>query len=282
MIDIVPATPLEIAPSVVRYTAPNPGVMTGPGTNVYWIGKDHVTLIDPGPDDPQHVEALLEHVGDRLERIIVTHTHRDHSPAAMPIARATGAPVFGKPAPGTFENDESFVADGELQDGDQLDCDGQKLTVIHTPGHASNHLCFLIDEIGMLLTGDHIMEGSTVVIAAPDGNMGDYFASMARLRAMPIHSIAPGHGRVMVDHVTVIDSILEHRLKRERKVLAAVREGQGASTDALLPQVYDDVPEQVLPVARMSLLAHLIKLADQTRIVGDDSGWHIADTGEKP
>ena len=273
MIPIAVAQPVVIENGVTRYTAPNAGVMTGPGTNVYWIGEARVTLIDPGPDDPTHIDALLDEVGDRLERVVVTHTHRDHSPAATPIAKATGVPLFGMQAPNTIENDQTFVPDVEFADGDVLDCDGHRLTVLHTPGHASNHACFLLAGPEMLFTGDHIMEGSTVVIAAPDGDMQAYFDSMARLRTVGARCIAPGHGRVIADPVAAIDAIVEHRKRREALVLDMVAQHAPVSTDDLLPKVYSDVPEVVLPVARMSLLAHLTKLADDGQISGDDACW---------
>lgn len=249
--------------------------MTGPGTNVYWVGSSRVTLIDPGPDDPQHVAALAEQVGDRLERIVVTHTHRDHSPAATPLAQLTGAPLFGMKPPSTFENDDSFVPDVELQDGQVLDCDGQALEVVHTPGHASNHVCLFLPVTGLLFTGDHIMEGSTVVIAAPDGDMRAYLDAMARLRAMPLQAIAPGHGHVIDQPFDAIDTIVSHRLARERQVIDVVASHGPADIDAFLDVVYSHVTEAVRPVARMSLLAHLIKLRDEGAVRLDNEVWEF-------
>lgn len=257
----------------MRYTAPNPGVMTGPGTNVYWIGESKVTLIDPGPDDPEHIESLAEHVGDRLERIVVTHTHRDHSPGASPLAKLTGARLFGMTAPTTFENDSTFQPDVTLTDGQTLDCDGQELEVVHTPGHASNHVCLFLRHTGLLFTGDHIMEGSTVVIAAPDGDMRAYLDAMARLRAMPLKAIAPGHGHVIDTPFDAIDTIVSHRLTRERQVIEVVTSHGPAEIDVILDVVYRHVTEAIRPVARMSLLAHLTKLRNEGVVRLDNEIW---------
>ena len=272
-IPVEPGQAVAIAPGVRRYTAPNPGVMTGPGTNSYLIGNERVTLVDPGPDMPGHAAALLDLVGAQLERIVLTHTHRDHSPAARALADATGVPICGMPAPPTPENDTSCPPDIVVADGMTFDCDGLILEILHTPGHASNHVCPWLPANGMLLTGDHIMQGSTVVIAAPDGDMAAYLESLARLRRLPIRCIAPGHGTVIESPHASIDAIVAHRLAREHKVRVAVASAGPAGTDALLPLVYDDVDPAVWPIARYSLLAHLLKLAADGVIAGDDAAW---------
>ena len=168
---IVPGEIVEIAPDVRRVTAPNPGVMTGPGTNSYILGNDELALIDPGPDIASHRDALLRAVGKKLRWILCTHTHRDHSPLARALKAATGAQVLGYgTVPDDDRQDETFAPDRALRDGDVVNCGAYRLRAVHTPGHASNHLCYLLEDRGVLFTGDHVMQGSTVVISPPDGD----------------------------------------------------------------------------------------------------------------
>ena len=279
----VPGEPVELAPGLVRLTAPNPGLMTGPGTNSYLIGSGELVLIDPGPADENHLAALLAAVEARgsLRSILVTHTHLDHAPGAAALAEATGAQVVG------FGPAENFTPDLCVRGGWTLTVPGggggggggggagggarggsdMTLEVVHTPGHASDHICWLLQESRTLLTGDHLMHGSTVVIRPPDGDLGTYLASLALVRDFdpPIARLAPGHGRVMEQVGTVVDALLAHRLGRHARVadaLGAVGEG---TVDELLPLVYADVTEAQLPVAKFSLWAHLRYLGDQGR-----------------
>ncbi|MEL6870055.1 MAG: MBL fold metallo-hydrolase [Pseudomonadota bacterium] len=269
--------PVVLAEGVIRWTAPNPGFMTGPGTNGYIVGNEALTFVDPGPDTEENIDAISTYCDGRLQRILVTHTHRDHCPGVRRLAALTGAEVFGTLPPPGDENDATFLPDVELQDGQLFDCGDLTLEAIHTPGHASNHYCFLICEHGMLLTGDHIMNGSTVVIAAPDGNMSAYLASLQRLLDLQFATIGPGHGEVIENPHDNIRGVIAHRLAREEKVVLAIQTLGSCTIDGLLPVAYDDVDSRLLPVARYSLCAHVQKLVEDGR-VSEDAG-RFATTG---
>jgi len=273
-----PGRAVRLSPRVVRITAPNPGPMTGPGTNTYLVGEgERWLVIDPGPDSTVHRDAILAAAPGRIEAIAVTHTHRDHSPGAVALAVATGAPVWGR-RPGHPEGqDTSFDPARELQHGDLLPLGpGTTLRVLHTPGHASNHLCFLLQEEQLLFTGDHVMQGSTVVINPPDGDMAVYLASLQALLSVDLQWLAPGHGFLVGDPHGMVRGLVTHRLKREAKVQAALVAHGPAPLATLVLQAYDDVPPALHPVAQRSLLAHLLKLlADgRARRAGDD--WSAA------
>ncbi|MEM7610289.1 MAG: MBL fold metallo-hydrolase [Pseudomonadota bacterium] len=274
MTELVAGRPTSIAADVVRYIAPNPGMMTGPGTNGYLIGRESLTMIDPGPAKPEHVDALVAYADGRLDKILVTHTHRDHSPAAMALAERTGATVYGMLPPATPENDQHFVPDVVIDHDQVISCGEHEIQALHTPGHASNHVCFLLRANGMLFTGDHIMNGSTVVIAAPDGNMREYLASLEMLKRYEPVSIAPGHGAVLDDPIGVIDWIVAHRLEREAKVRDRFRQLAPCTVATLLPSVYDEVDPRLLPIARYSLIAHLEKLREDGEIEVLEDEWH--------
>ena len=262
----------EVAPGVRRLTAPNPGLMTGPGTNTYLVGDVEPVVVDPGPADPAHTEAIVaatESLGP-IRTIVVTHTHVDHAPGAAALAAAVGARVVGFAPAERFEPDEcvgeGWSMSSPLVPGSDTPA-ALTLRALHTPGHASDHLCWLIEEHSLLLTGDHVMHGSTVVIRPPDGDLHQYLSSLARVRdeSPPIHTLGPGHGRLM-DHVPdVIDALIAHRLGRHDRVAEILaRRGEG-TVDELLDEVYGDVTEQQLPVARFSLWAHLRALAEEGR-----------------
>jgi glyoxylase-like metal-dependent hydrolase (beta-lactamase superfamily II) len=271
---ITPGEMVEIAPGVRRVTAPNPGVMTGPGTNSYIIGRDALAVIDPGPDMESHVARIVDTVGTRLKWIFCTHTHRDHSPAARALKAATGAQVLGFAAvPDDGRQDTEFKPDRALGEGDAVDCGEFRLRAVHTPGHASNHLCFLLEDRKLLFTGDHVMQGSTVVISPPDGDMQAYLASLERLLGMDIAQIAPGHGRVIDVPHDEARRLIAHRLKREQKVVDALNVKNPATLDELVALVYADVPEKLYPVAKRSLHAHLIKLARDGRARELENQW---------
>jgi len=276
--EILPGVPRRLSPRVRRLTAANPGVMTGPGTNTYLVdGGDGLVVIDPGPSLDAHTEAIVSEAGDAPVRaILVTHTHRDHSPGARPLRERAGAPVLGMPSPEDDSHDRTFAPDRVPRHGERLDFGGATLRASHTPGHASNHLCYLLEEENLLFSGDHIMQGSTVVISPPDGRMDDYLESLAMLHGEPITHIAPGHGFLMGDPGAVIDRIIDHRRKREAKVVRAVRRFGPATEETLLASVYDDVPVALHGVARRSLLAHLIKLYDEGAI-REVGGWRSVD-----
>ena len=273
---IVPGAFTRLSKFVGRVTAPNPGLMTGPGTNTYIIGSDTLALIDPGPESAPHLAVILEAVGRRLKWILCTHTHLDHSPGAKALKAETGAQVLGFGAvPNDGRQDAAFTPDRALRDGDTLDCGAVRLRAVHTPGHASNHLCYLLEQQKLLFTGDHVMQGSTVVISPPDGDMAVYLDSIERLLALDLAALAPGHGHVIEKPHDEVRHLIAHRMKREQKVLDAFRHGNPATLDELLPIVYDDVPLRVHPVARRSLHAHLIKLAREGRAVESDGSWKL-------
>jgi glyoxylase-like metal-dependent hydrolase (beta-lactamase superfamily II) len=276
MENIVPGVTVVIAPGVVRITAPNPGVMTGPGTNSYIIGERELVLIDPGPQIDAHVQALQSAVGERLKWILCTHTHLDHSPAAHALKKATGARVLGRIATQDGRQDADFAPDRIFNDGETVSAGGVTLRAVHTPGHASNHLCYLLEERRMLFTGDHIMQGSTVVISPPDGDMQAYLASLDKLLALDLDRLAPGHGQVIETPHDEVRRLVSHRLKREEKAFNALLRKNPAMLDELVPLAYDDVAERLYPVARRSLHAHLIKLAREGRIKETSAGWQPA------
>ncbi|MHB8438577.1 MAG: MBL fold metallo-hydrolase [Acidimicrobiales bacterium] len=262
-----PARPVALASSVVRVTAPNPGMMTGPGTNSYLIGTTEVAVVDPGPEEPSHLDALVEIGAGRIRWIVVTHTHPDHAPAARQLAERTGAEVIG------FGARDGFEPDRVAGHGFELAGEGFGLQAIHTPGHASNHLCWLLVEEQMLFSGDHVMQGSTVVIAPPDGDMTQYLSSLKMLLDLEprLVSIAPGHGALIGEPDAVVKGIVAHRLRREDAVRTALSAAGQASVDELLPAVYSDVHEALYPVARYSLWAHLRKLADDDEASSADA-----------
>ena len=251
-------------------------MMTGPGTNTYIIGTDALALIDPGPESGPHLSAMLESVGKRLQWILCTHTHLDHSPGASALKAETGAQLLGFEAvPDDGRQDTRFAPDRALRDGDVLDCGTFRLRAVHTPGHASNHLCYLLEEQNLLFTGDHVMQGSTVVIAPPDGDMVAYFNSLERLLLLDLAALAPGHGHLIEKPHDEVRRLIAHRKKREQKVLDALRRLGSGTLDDLLPLVYDDVPQRIHAVARRSLHAHLIKLVDEGRARQNADAWVI-------
>ena len=273
MENVIVGTPVTIAPGIVRLTAPNPGVMTGPGTNSYIVGDNELVLVDPGPDIASHIDALIDLVGTRLKWIVCTHTHLDHSPAAAAVKNATGARIAGRVAAQDGRQDVAFAPDRVLNDDDALSAGDVTLTAIHTPGHASNHLCYLLEPQRMLFTGDHVMQGSTVVISPPDGDMQAYFASLEKLLRIELAAFAPGHGRVIETPHDEVRRLIAHRLKREQKVADALKRRNPATIDELVPLTYDDVPERLHPVARRSLHAHLIKLGREGKAREQGGVW---------
>ena len=269
--------------NVQRLTAPNPGVMTGPGTNSYLVG-DPATgyiAIDPGPADPQHLEKLWRAAGGDIRQIVCTHSHPDHSPGAKPLQQmvaAHGKPqpdILGLPSAETSRVDSQFQPDRALEDGELLQLSGtapsspegtvtHTLQVIHTPGHAANHLCLLLQEDGLLFSGDHILNGSTTVVSPPDGNMNDYLDSLDKLDAhceqYAAEFILPAHGYVIEKARSAIAKLKAHRLAREAKVLKAMQRKPDGSVEDWVRIAYDDVPERIWPVAARSLLAHVERI----------------------
>ena len=274
---------------VQRLTAPNPGMMTGPGTNSYIVGEPGAyAVIDPGPEDDIHVDRIAALVGKDLKYILCTHAHPDHSPGAARLKALTGAPILGRPWGPRRRNfgneglekqeveDPAFMPDRTLEDGETLRIGDLTLRALHTPGHASNHLCFLIEEDGLLFSGDHINNGSTVVINPPDGNMVDYLDALERLAKLPLTYILPAHGYVIGFAHQAIRQLIAHRLGRERKVADAVRRIGPATLQELVPAVYDDVRPALYPVASRSLYAHLEKLQSDGVVTLDGDRWAMA------
>jgi len=240
--------------------------MTGAGTNTYLVGTRELVVIDPGPDDESHVQAILSAGAGRIRWILCTHTHFDHAPAAARLKVLTGAQTAAMSAPLT-DHDFRLDADRNLAPDELLQCDGASFRAVHTPGHASNHVCFLLSSNGMLFTGDHIMQGSTVVIWPPDGNMRAYLESLRRLLELDIRVLAPGHGYLMESPHAEVERLVQHRLRREDKVRQAVLQaGEPATIEILLPRAYDDVPKVLHEMAALSLRAHLEKLVEDGEI----------------
>ena len=257
---------------IQRVTASNGSVFTGPGTNSFLIGRNDITLIDPGPKIDAHIENLVKLGEGKIKRILVTHTHRDHSPAAKVLGEMLGVPLMGR----LLEKDDSlqdktFKPDRILEHGDLIETDEYTIETIHTPGHASNHLCYLIQEEKVMLTGDHIMNGSTVVIAHPDGSMKDYLNSLALLRNYNFNKIGPGHGDFLEEPMAVVDWIIDHRLEREKKVISKLKNFSNVTSKDLVESVYDDVDPKLHPIAIWSLEAHLYKLLEDEMVQYDST-----------
>jgi len=261
---------------VFRVLCGNASIMTGPGTNSYLIGSENMALIDPGPSDKAHAEALLGILAGRpLRWIFVTHTHGDHSPGTVAMQIATGAQVIGLAPPEGGYQDRSFVPDRVYFADERIDCGEFSIQLIHTPGHVSNHFCFLLEKEDMLFTGDHILQGTTPVILPPDGNMSDYLNSLRALKALPLKSLAPGHGDIMWDPQQSIETLIRHRLRREQKVLTGLKELGASSLEQLVMRVYDDVPQHLIVWARKTLLAHLLKLQSEQKIEFINDQWAL-------
>ena len=270
--------------NVQRLTCPNPGVMTGPGTNSYLVGDPDTgyLVVDPGPDDTEHLERLWRAAGGNIRFIVCTHSHPDHSPGAKPLQalcerHGFTPPVLGLSSAPTARSASHFVPDRELDDGERLVLAGPEhthtLRVLHTPGHAANHLCLVMEEDGLLFSGDHVLNGSTTVVDPPDGHMSDYLASLDKLlqacASDSIEFILPAHGYVLgnldgaaYDAADVIRRLKGHRLQREAKILGVMRALPHGSMQDWVERAYDDVPPRLWPVAMRSLTAHVERLKE--------------------
>ena len=275
-------TPTALLRNVMRLTAPNPGVMTGPGTNSYLVGDPHTgyIAIDPGPNDAEHLQRLWRAAGGDIRMIVCTHSHIDHSPGAKPLqvlcAAESGADkapkILGLPSAPTARQASTFVPDRALAQHERLVLQGQQirhtLRVLHTPGHAANHLCLILEEDGLLFSGDHVLNGSTTVVDPPDGDMSAYIDSLDALihacaatdTQARIEFILPAHGYVLGTAQQTIAQLKAHRLKREAKVIAAMRARPEGGLSEWVALVYDDVPARMWPVAQRSLLAHVQRI----------------------
>ena len=268
--ETAPGRAERVAPGVRRILAPNPGPFTFTGTCAYVIGERRVAILDPGPNDPAHVSALLEAVrGETVENILVTHTHRDHSTAAAAIRERTGAKVFaegphraarplhlGETNPIEAGADRDFVPDVRLRDGDAIEGPGYVLEAIATPGHTANHLAFALRGANCLFSGDHVMAWSTSIVAPPDGAMGDYMASLEKLRARPETFYLPGHGPPVRDAHAFLDRLIAHRGAREVAILRRLERGE-ADIPSLVQAIYIGLDQRLIHAAALTTLAHL-------------------------
>lgn len=271
--------PVALLKNLQRLTAPNPGVMTGPGTNSYLVGDPNTgyIAIDPGPADDEHLQRLWRAAGGQIRMIVCTHSHPDHSPGAAPLQALCShkPPILGLASQPTARANSRFSPDRALADGEKLVLQGtgvdgeitHTLRVVHTPGHAANHLCLVLEEDGLLFSGDHVLNGSTTVIDPPDGHMGDYLDSLDKLAAAceagGIEFILPAHGHVLGFAHQAITHLKAHRLKREAKIAAAMQALPQGSLQEWVEKAYDDVPPRLWPVAARSLQAHVDHIREQ-------------------
>ncbi len=273
-----------VSPLVRRVLAHNPGPFTYTGTGTYIVGRGTVAIVDPGPDDPAHVAALLAAVaGETVSHLVVTHTHRDHSPAAPAVKAATGAQVVGC-APLVLDDlgpradagfDRSYAPDHVLADGDRVEGPGWTLAALHTPGHTSNHLCFALAEEKALFSGDHVMGWSTTVVAPPDGDMAAYMASLRLLLDRDDAVYYPTHGAPVTEPQRLVRGMIAHRRQRENQILA--RLGDGAATvPAMVATMYASIDPRLHPAAGLSVTAHLIDLRDRGLVASSGDEWRLA------
>ena len=269
-----------VAPGIARVLAHNPSAFTYYGTQTYLLGDDSVAVIDPGPDLPDHVDALIAAIGGRpVSSILVTHTHRDHSPAAAPLAKATGAPVIGC-APLMMEGtgleagfDPDYAPDRVLTDGDEIAVAGEALTAVATPGHTSNHLCFAWR--GALFTGDHVMGWSTTVVVPPDGDMAQYMASLDKLRGRDDTVYYPAHGPAVTNPQQYVRHLIGHRMQRETQIARLVGERPRDIPD-IVANAYPGLDPRLVTAAGASVLAHLLDLERRGLVVRQGDLWTAA------
>lgn len=268
---------------IARVLAHNPSPFTYTGTMSYLVGTDEVAVIDPGPDDPNHISALQEAIGGRpVAAILCTHTHRDHSPAARPLADATGAPIvgcaplqldsIGPRADASFDRD--YAPDRVLGDGETIEVDGSAITAVATPGHTSNHLCFAYCDV--LFSGDHVMGWSTTVVVPPDGDMGAYMASLERLRQRDDRIFYPAHGPEVTNPKQYLRGLIGHRMQREKQILRLVRE-EPRDIAGIVAAAYPGLDPRLVPAAGGSVHAHLLDLAKRGLVESAGDLWRQAD-----
>ena len=271
--------PLE--PGIARVLAPNPSAFTYTGTQTYLVGDAEVAVIDPGPDLPAHLDALQQAIGRRrVAAILCTHTHRDHSPAAGPLAHATGAPIVGcarlvlddagPRADAAFDRD--YAPDRVLGDGEGIAVDGRRLTAVATPGHTSNHLCFADEASGALFTGDHVMGWSTTVVFPPDGDMAAYLASLEKLQHRDDRIYYPAHGPAVTNPRQHVRGFIGHRKQRERQILGLLDE-RARTVPEIVAGAYPGLDPRLVIAAGGSVLAHLLDLEARGLVEQDGETW---------
>ena len=263
-----------------RIVAPNPGPFTGPGTNTYLVGIDEVAVIDPGPDDPGHIDAIVgASMRERVRWVLLTHTHPDHSPGTARLVKQTGAEVlaFAKRSP---DKDGDVVPDRVIGEGATIEGTEFGLDVLHTPGHAPNHLCFLLEEERVLFTGDTVLDGMwSVVNPGRGGDMAVYLQTLERLKKLRLSRICPGHGDVIEEPKARLEEYIAHRKQREQQVLKLVKKGPAKISDIVATLYGDtDLPEQLVEAAGWQVHAHLLKLKADGKVVGTSakSAWKAA------
>ena len=276
---------VRVSPRISRVVADNPGPFTFKGTGVYIVGNKDVAVIDPGPDDASHVDALKRALeGRRVTHILVTHTHADHSPAAKPLKEWSGAKTyaFGPHGSGKLEDgvrveeggDMQFTPDVRVKDGEIIKGNGFTFECVFTPGHTSNHMCYALKEENALFTGDHVMGWSTTVVTPPDGDMAQYMASVKKLMARDDAILYPTHGAPVTDPKPFLAAYLEHRLDREKQIVACIRDGL-TTIPQMVARMYADVDKRLHPAASRSVLAHLIQLENENRAVNDGGHYRL-------
>ncbi|MEM9501618.1 MAG: MBL fold metallo-hydrolase [Pseudomonadota bacterium] len=272
----------QLDPLIRRVLAPNPSPYTYTGTQTYVVGTHiDVAVIDPGPNDTDHIDAIMAAVGKaKIVAIMCTHTHRDHSPAAAPLAERTGAPVVGC-APLVLKTDmpradeafdTTYAPDRVLEDGEQMLGTGWTLTAVATPGHTSNHLCFALEESAALFTGDHVMGWSTSVVIPPDGDMGDYMTSLEKLMAREDRVYHSAHGAAITKPQQLVRGMIGHRRQRENQILRLLGE-DAREVSAFIPEMYKGLDERLIPAAEMSVTAHLIDLEKRGLVALNGETW---------
>jgi glyoxylase-like metal-dependent hydrolase (beta-lactamase superfamily II) len=274
----------QLEPLVARVLAPNPSPFTYTGTQTHLVGTTDVAVIDPGPDDPEHIDALVRAIAGRpVTAIVITHTHRDHSPGSRLLKAATGAPIIGC-APLVLDDlgpradasfDADYAPDRVLADGESVTGQGWTLVAVATPGHTSNHLAFALPEAGALFTGDHVMGWSTSIVSPPDGDMAAYMASLDKLMHRDDRIYYPAHGDPVEKPRRLVRGMIGHRKQREGQILRLLRDA-GRPIPAMVERMYVGLDKRLFPAAERSVLAHLIDLRDRGIVVQQGDDWEVA------
>ncbi|KTW02842.1 MBL fold metallo-hydrolase [Sphingomonas sanguinis] len=277
--------PILLEPLVIRVLAPNPSAFTYTGTQTHLVGVRDVAVIDPGPDDPAHLDALTRAIAGRpVTAIVITHHHRDHSPASRPLARITGAPIVGAaPFAPDYEGgrsdaafDRDYAPDQVLAEGEGVVGDGWTLTAIATPGHTSNHLAFALPQTRALFSGDHVMGWSTSIVSPPDGDMSAYMASLEKLMERDDRVYYPGHGEAVDNPQRLVRGMLGHRKQREGQILRLLAKGEDLTIGAMTARMYVGLNPKLIPAAERSVLAHLYDLRTRGLVREEGASWTSA------